>query len=192
MTYTKIVKAQAQQGLSADQTFEVELECLKRLKNQPNVAQLIDYDQRARKLELKWAGYSYSERDLIRYRSEIKQAKKTNCPRPTHLDDMLLRLTKQQFVDQWECVFEQLEKNNIVHFDLQAKNVCFDHNTFTLIDFGIAVIDANPLSEFLEKRYEQFLEQGGYEEQKESSIKRIIKELDEVGCRWWDLDSRYQ
>ena len=177
-------RAKTLYSLTAAETYQLELDCLKRLKGCENMCQLIDYNRDELTLNLEWCGLSYGRKDLRRYRKQQKRAAKTGSEKPSYYNDMTLPITQQQFIDQWHRAFDQLEANNVVHFDLQSKNVCLNQGHLTVIDFGIAVLDGDPRSNYLERRYHAFIARGGYEYQKHSELAAIIKELNTIGFKW--------
>jgi hypothetical protein len=159
----KYKKFENQFGLSAVETYDLELTCLKRLQGHPNVCQLIGYDRDKLTLDLKFCGHSY----------EKPRGRCTTLP-----------LSKLQFIKQWQTAIDQLALNNVVHVDLLTKNICLHLGYLTIIDFGIAVIDGKPKSKFIEKRYNDFIANGGYEYQKYGRLKTIFEMYNAAGIRW--------
>ena len=184
MIYVKrYTSAKTLYNVNTLEIYELELSCLKRLQGQSHICQLIDYNRNELTLDLKWCGPSYGVKDLKRYRKQQKCAVKTGVELPNYYSDMTLPLTQQQFIDQWHSAFDQLEANNIVHFDLQGKNICLNQGHLTVIDFGIAVIDRNPM-EHLKIKYHDFVVNGGYVQQKISKLASILEEFDDIGFKW--------
>ena len=184
MIYVKHYDKRAKYGITVKKHYQLELDCLKRLKGCENMCQLIDYNRDKLTLDLEWCGLSYGQKDIRQYRKQQKRAVKTGVELPDYYSDMILPLTQRQFIDQWHSAFDQLESNNIVHLDLQSKNVCLNRGHLTVIDFGLAVLDGDPVSEFLDKKYGEFIAWGGYAAQRDLKLTSILKDFDNRRLTW--------
>jgi tRNA A-37 threonylcarbamoyl transferase component Bud32 len=166
-------------GLTYQQSFELELTVLKKIKGYPNMCQLIDYDTNNLTLYLEYAGQNLNYYiDKIRgYQKEQKRLEKKGLSQLDPLDISEFTLTRIDFVRQIDCVFDIFKNLNIVHFDLGPWNICIKNNQITIIDFGCVVLDGNIKAECLKKPYEQFLSDGSWNIQKEKTISRIDSRL---------------
>ena len=137
-------------GLDLQTAYQLELECLSRVKGQAHMCQLLDYDSTEMTLTLKWAGSTLQ-----------------NAPR--------YLVSRDSFIQQFTAAFEILESLDIVHFDISRNNVCIDQTTkcISIIDFGSCVIDGSPQSSFFTKAYNEFIDLGGYSAFRD----RLLKEL---------------
>jgi predicted Ser/Thr protein kinase len=162
MIYTKNYKdgkpSRRRHGLSIRQTYDIELECLKRIKGYPYMCQLLDYNEEEMTLDLKWAGVTLETvfKEKLKYKGLIKEA---------------------EFIKQFNKAFEIFEKLDIVHFDIGINNICVNDGKICFIDFGRAVIDKNPKADFFKKEYDKFIKNGGYEGHKNSTLSRMLKRL---------------
>jgi len=161
MIYTKQYTGRTLYGLTARETFELELECLQRIKGCSNVGQLIDYNSKDMTLTLEFAGQCYD------------RVKATTLP-----------IGKDDFIDQWNVAMDVFKAKNIVHLDLMVKNLCITDGKLTIIDFGIAIVDGNPKSKLIEERYSNFLSNGGWSTYSQRQLSIIICEFNNMKLLW--------
>jgi hypothetical protein len=166
-------------GLSYRESFDLELESLKRVKGYPHMCQLVSYDTDTLTLHLDWAGQNFNHYidQIQNYRKQKKRSKKQNLLEPVLPDLNDFVLTRLEFNQQIETVFEIFEDLNIVHFDLGPWNICVKDHQITIIDFGCVVLDGNIKSQCLDDPYRKFLLNGGYTSQKEHTLSRINSKL---------------
>ncbi len=164
MIYTKNYKdgkaSRRLHGLSIRQTYNIELECLKRIKGYPYMCQLLDYNEEEMTLDLKWAGATLA----TVYKKKLKYKG-------------LKELEEAEFIKQFNKAFEIFEKLDIVHFDIGTNNICVNDGKICFIDFGCAVIDKNPKTDFFKKEYDKFIKNGGYEGHKNRLLSLMPKRL---------------
>ncbi|WP_141638619.1 hypothetical protein [Halomonas sp. KM-1] len=132
-------------GLSDDQAFHLEMECLRRvgesqvsLDGRCHFPQLLTWDATARSF--------------------------TTTHNGTPLDKLQRTVSVPAIEAQLSSIAMTLEKASVAHLDIAGgKNVTVDEaGTLCLIDFDIACLDGFPLSEKIQRRYEAFLAEGGY------------------------------
>lgn len=132
-------------GLSDDQAFHLEVECLRRvgdsqvsLDGRSHFPQLLSWDASARTF--------------------------TTTHNGTPLDKLRQTMSVPDLEAQLSSIAMTLEKASVAHLDIAAgKNITVDDaGTLCLIDFDIACLDGFPLSEKIQRRYEAFLAKGGY------------------------------
>jgi serine/threonine-protein kinase RIO1 len=162
-------------GLTHRESFQLELNALKKIKGYPNMCQLLDYDIDNLTLYLEHAGQNlnYFIDRIQGHRKEKKRSLKQGLLSPDSLDISDLKLTRIDFIQQIDCIFDVFKNLNIVHFDLGPWNICVNNNLITIIDFGCVVIDGNITSLYLKEPYQNFLSDGGWDSQKEKVISRI-------------------
>jgi len=81
--------------------------------------------------------------------------------------------------EQINCIISNLKKCKIKHLDMHpsGKNMCINKNGIvSLIDFDIAIIDNNPLSKQISKRIMYYKNEDDYYTQLEQKINEIIKD----------------
>lgn len=140
-------------GLTLEEIYNLELQCLQRVKDLPYMCQLVSYDEKLLTFELAWAGNTVEKI----YR------------------DRLEGISKEDFIMQFNNMFELLEQCNIIHLDLCPNNICIENNKITIIDFGSVIIDNNPISKRYHKLYEKFINEGSYDFQKKSTLESMLK-----------------
>lgn len=140
-------------GLSIKEVYELELECMRRVKGVPHMCQLVNYDRNSLILELEWAGNTLENI----YKNKLDG------------------ISKEDFIMQFEKAFKILEEHDIIHLDLGPNNICFKDNKITIIDFGHTIIDKNPTTETYHKFYNDFVNEGSYVSQKSSRLKTILR-----------------
>jgi hypothetical protein len=166
-------------GLGYRESFNLELACLQRLLGYSNFCQLINADIDTTTLTLKWAGHNFNYyidpiRKYEKYKRRAKKQGLTVISKPP-LNNLVL--TRLEFEEQIYSVFEIFKKQNVVHFDLGPWNICVENHTITIIDFGCAVLDGEPSATCLEKPYENFVLNGGWNAQQEQLLQRINSKL---------------
>ena len=115
-------------GLNAQETFELEKECLTRLKGYTNFPQIISSNQTNKTITMTHCGKS------LLYLS-------------------FLNISKENALKQIMSIAEALDKTHITHLDIMAKNMCYKNGTIYLIDFDISVLDYTPMTTKLQERY---------------------------------------
>lgn len=132
--------------LTVEEIYDLEVKSLTRLKDSIFFPQLINSNDDTLQITMSYAGKS-----LNRIAKKHPTGKLINSDQFDTLKRQILIITKI------------LESKKIVHLDLRPSNIClYDDYQLRLIDFGLAVIDNKPYKENLEKRYEDFLKNGGY------------------------------
>jgi len=112
--------------LSQTQTYNIEVECYRRLSDYNNFPKLINADKKNFAIEIEHCG------------------KKIDS-----ITDTINDINKQIY-----NIWNALQNENILHLDIMKKNFVSKNGNLYLVDFDIAVIDNNILSSKLEKRYE--------------------------------------
>jgi len=132
--------------LTVQETYKLEIRSLKRLKQEPFFPNVLDTNDKTLQITMSYAGMS-----LNRIVKKFPNGYVIN---------------KEQYVllnKQINLITSALERRDVVHLDLRPSNVCITKNyELKLIDFGLAVIDKKPYKEKLQKQYESFLQEGGY------------------------------
>lgn len=146
-------KGKLRYGLTLEEMYALELECLIRIKDLPHMCQLVSYDKELLTFELAWAGNTLEKI----YR------------------DRLEGIDKENFIMQFNNMFEVLEYCGIIHLDLGSNNICIENSKITIIDFGCAIIDNTPVSNRYHQFYEKFINEGSYEFQKKSRLESMLK-----------------
>lgn len=133
-SYTKIFRyykpIKPDNGLTLQQAFELELEVYKRVSHKPNFARLLSFSHDSYELTIENCGKVLSN---IPYRS----------------------LYVKDLDSQINNICHTLKANNIVHLDIQSKNICHKNGIFYLIDFDMCIIDNVPLNDTLKTLYIQ-------------------------------------
>jgi len=114
--------------LSNKESFELEKECLIRLKGFPHFPQIISSNQNNLTITMSHCGESL-------------------------LNVSKIPLKKVQVKAQITEIVETLKNAGICHLDILMKNICYKNGRLYLIDFDIAVLDDTPMTQKLYNRY---------------------------------------
>jgi tRNA A-37 threonylcarbamoyl transferase component Bud32 len=132
--------------LTAEETYKLEIQSLKRLKREPFFPNVLETNDEALQITMSYAGASIN-----------RLAKK--FPNGYVINKEQYALLNNQI----NLITSALERRDVVHLDLRASNICVTKNyELKLIDFGLAVIDKKPYKEKLKTQYNNFLQDGGY------------------------------
>jgi hypothetical protein len=158
--------------LNAHQAYELELKGLQRVRGYNHMCQLIDYNTEDLTLTTQWAGlmldhYTGKTKKIKRWNKQCRCAIKQGTNKPTPPIILDFEMSNIQVVNQCRTIFEIFKNLDIVHLDLEFKNICVENNQLTIIDFGCIVLDKTPASKFIEDRYRNFLDSGGYDHQEQ-------------------------
>lgn len=131
-SYTKIFKhydpIRSDNDLTIKQAFELELEVYKRVSHRSNFARLLSFSHDNHELTIE------------------------NCGR-TLLNIPYRSLHVKNLDSQIDNICHVLKTNNIVHLDIQSKNICYKNGIFYLIDFDMCILDNKPLNSKLAQLY---------------------------------------
>ena len=142
---TKKLKINKWNGLTRDQSFQLEKDCLTTLNNNFEC-----------KCTVKCNSHFPIIKELIEDECtfilsncgpDIKNYNKQNIE----------KMNINNINEQIDCIVYNLEKNKIINFDLSpnGKNICVSkEGIISMIDFDMAVIDNNILSAQLQKYYD--------------------------------------
>ena len=156
-------------GLSAQESYDLELAALKRLKGLDYMCQLLDHDSSELTLSLEWAGHN------VNYYIDGLKARKQQ---DTSGSGFELYLTKEQLTDQINVIFKTLEHCIIIHLAMGPWNFCVKDHALTLIDFGCVIIDGVTDFETLQHQLSCFLYQGSWRAQQAATLSRLLSRLD--------------
>ena len=151
--YNKI-KNKNYHNLTYRQAYDLELECYLRISGKKNFPNLLDYDSKKMIFVLEDAGT-----DLRSYLKKRKRFLKGSITDFKKIDFKIENLN-----DQVDNIIETLRSNNISHLDCfkLGKNICYKNGNITLIDFNVAVLDENPLTNSLSNLYNSYILNGSY------------------------------
>ncbi len=169
-------------GLTVYEGYSLELKGLQRVKGHNYMCQLIDYNTKELTLTTEYAGISVDHfvekaKRIKRWNKQCRNARKQGLnepPAPTILD---FKIPNDYVFDQCREIFKIFKNLDIVHLDLEFKNICVENNQLTIIDFGCIVLDKTPLSKIIEDQYQSFLDKGGYDYQEQRILKLFNSQL---------------
>jgi hypothetical protein len=159
----KFSRGHARTGLSLEQTFQLETECLSRLKGLPeslHFPALVNQDLEEKSITTQFKGFSLQCLSDTRTVVDVPD-----------IDFQIVR------------IITGLMNCGIVHLDIKPWNIVVDmRGNVSLIDFGVTVIDRSPLTNRHERSLDLFDESGGYEHQGEC-LRRLLCEAESVNIR---------
>ena len=154
-------------GLTRTEAYNLEKECLACIKNNfeclckikhNHFPELIEFDDEKYQFILSNCGISVKE---------YTKLKKNN-----------IIITNKE--EQVNCIVENLKKMNIIHLDMSpnGKNMCINEDgIISIIDFDIAIINNNILSEQIKKLYNQYTIKDNYYDNVRKKILKILNKI---------------
>jgi len=151
-------------GLTRNEAYNLEKECLICINNnfeclckikQNHFPKLIDFDDEKYQFVLSNCGICIKEYNKSKKKNIIIANKK----------------------EQVNCIIENLKKMNIIHLDMSTngKNMCItEDGIISIIDFDIAIINNNSLSEQITKLYNQYTIKDNYYDNIRKKILKIV------------------
>ena len=151
------------------------------------------------KNKIRWNGLNRKQSFILEYNclKRLNENFKCICTQPSsHFPKIISRKKYRKFVlsycgkslninktdiiienmeEQIDCILHNLQISNIKHLDMKSKNLCInDDGIISVIDFDIAVIDNNPLSNKIKKFFKKYSCED-YEKHLKQKIINIIK-----------------
>lgn len=118
--------------LSKNKSFEMEIECLNRLKKYDHFPKIINYDRNKYILEI------------------------TNCGKSLDMLKTHVEINEKELYSQISNIISFLKEEKIIHLDIKPKNICINSDKkIYLIDFDICVLDKKFTTKKLSYHYEQ-------------------------------------
>ena len=105
-------------NIKREDSFKKEIKALKLLKGEQYFPQLLDYDEKKFTIKMSYCGKSLDSKE---YKEVI--------------------FNYENYEENFKSIFNSLNENKIQHHDIDRWNMCFDGNSFYLIDFNLVVFN---------------------------------------------------